>query len=265
VFLYLSKFLPQFLYPLGFATILLIAALLLWRRARRVSLVLTVVALLAIWLGGNRLVSMALIRPLEWQYPSLAQTPHADAIVVLGGGSRPASPPRPSAEVSDGGDRLIYAVELYKAGAAPHLLLSGGIVGVDGPALAPEAESMAELLTTMGVPPDALWLESKSRNTYENAVETKQILDGKGIQRIILVTSAMHMPRSVAIFKNQGFDVIPAPTDYSVTVADWDYYFTPDLSIQALNLFPTPEAMDRTQRALKEYIGLLVYRVRGWL
>lgn len=265
MFLYLSKLLPQFLYPLGLASLLLIVALVMWRRARRMAMVLTIVALLVIWVGGNRLAAMALIRPLEWYYPSLNATPHADAIVVLGGGTQPAAPPRPTAELNEAGDRLVYALNLYHAGAAPHLLLSGGMVGVGGPSVRPEAESMAALLEAMGAPSTALWLESNSRNTYENAVESKKLLDAKGIQRIILVTSAMHMPRAAAIFKKQGFDVIPAPTDYVVTAADWNYYFSPDPAIQALNLFPNPEAMDRMQRALKEYLGIVVYRLRGWL
>ena len=113
--------------------------------------------------------------------------------------------------------------------------------------------------------PARLWLETNSRNTYENAVETKKILDARGIDRIVLVTSAMHMPRSVAIFEKQGFTVTPAPTDYMVTQADWDYYFAPDPAIQVFNLFPGAEAMDRFARALKEYLGMVVYRLRGWL
>jgi uncharacterized SAM-binding protein YcdF (DUF218 family) len=145
------------------------------------------------------------------------------------------------------------------------VLVSGGIVGVDGPAIEPGAEAMAELLALMGVPPSALWLEPLSRNTYENAVETKKLLDAEGIDRIILVTSALHMPRAAAIFAKQGYAIIPAPTDYKVTAADWDYYWAPDPSIQLFNLLPSARSLDLTAQALKEYIGIAVYRVRGWL
>jgi uncharacterized SAM-binding protein YcdF (DUF218 family) len=144
------------------------------------------------------------------------------------------------------------------------VLASGGVVGVDGPALQAGAESMRQLLAIMGVPENAIILEGRSRNTYENAVETKKLLDARGIKRIILVTSALHMPRSQAIFARQGFDVIPAPTDFNVTQADWDYYWTPAPAIQVFNLFPSAEALDWTMRALKEYIGMGVYRLRGW-
>ena len=264
MFLYLSKLLPLLVYPLSLACLLL-AALLVLRRSSRWVLWLGLAAFFLLWLGGNRLVSMALARPLEWQYSPPAVLLHADAIVLLGGGEEPLTPPQPLAGVNEAGDRIIYAAWLYQQGAAPHVLASGGIVGVDGPAVQSGAESMAQLLSIMGVPPAAVWQESRSRNTYENAVESKKLLDAEGIRRIILVTSALHMPRARAIFSRQGFDVIPAPTDYTVTAAAWDYYLTPDPAIQVFNLLPTTEALDNTIGALKEYMGLVVYRLRGWL
>lgn len=264
MFLYFSKLLPMFIYPLGLATLLLVLLLLLRRRPRWV-MALGLAALLLIWVGGNRLVSMTIIRSLEWRHAPLAAGSSAEVVVVLGGSTRPQTAPRPLHEINEAGDRLLYAAELYRQGVAPQLLVSGGIVGVNGPAVVSEAESMTALLELMGVPRAAVWQEDRSRNTYENAVEIKQLLDRKAIDRIILVTSAMHMPRSVAIFQRQGFEVIPAPTDFLVTQADWDYYFAPDPAIQVFNLLPGAEAMDRTVMAVKEYIGMVVYRLRGWL
>ena len=127
----------------------------------------------------------------------------ADAIVVLGGSTEPALSPRPIVEMNGTGDRVTYAAYLYKEGKAPHLLLSGGyITWLDERQSTPAVE-MASLLEMMGVPAEALWLEEKSQNTYENALYTHQILTEKGINRIILVTSAMHMPRSVALLRNK--------------------------------------------------------------
>jgi uncharacterized SAM-binding protein YcdF (DUF218 family) len=264
VFLYLSKLLPLLIYPLSLACLLL-AALLLLRRRPRWVLGLGLAALLLLWIGGNRLVSLALVRSLEWQYLPPVVTPQADVIVLLGGGERPAAQPQELPDVTNGGDRIIYAAWLYQRGAAPHILASGGVVGVDGPTGDPGAESMRKLLGIMGVPDTAVWLEPRSRNTFENAVETKKLLDPEGIQRIILVTSAMHMPRAHAIFVRQGFDVIPAPTDYIVSAAAWDYYFSPDPAVQVFNLFPRADALNDTVSALKEYLGIVVYRLRGWL
>jgi uncharacterized SAM-binding protein YcdF (DUF218 family) len=263
MFLFLSKLLPLLIYPVGLACLLILALTIMLRR--RWAPWLGVAAFLLLWLGGNPLVSMWLVRSLEWQHLPPSELPQAEAIVVLGGGEEPAAAPQPMAAINDAGDRLIYAALLYKQGASPHVLVSGGIVGVDGPTLQPGAEAMAELLGMLGVPEDALWLEPHSRNTYENAVESKKLLDERGIRRIILVTSAMHMPRSLAIFAKQGFDVIPAPTDYSVTQADWDYYLTPSPEVQIFNLIPDADTLNMTTRALKEYIGILIYRLRGWL
>ena len=110
MFLYLSKLLPLFIYPLGLATIVLVLIVLLRRRPRWV-LGLSLLALLLIWVGGNRLISMAIIRSLEWRYAPLATDAGADTnaevIVVLGGGTRPQTPPRPLHEINEAGDRLL--------------------------------------------------------------------------------------------------------------------------------------------------------------
>lgn len=263
MFLFLSKFLPPLVYPLGLACLALAVALICRRRRGQAALIIVCIALL--WLGGNRLVGMAITRSLEGRYPPLAQTPRAPVIIVLGGGSRSPDFPRPTAELNEAGDRLLYAAWLYKQGAAPHLLLSGGRAAWLGSGRVDEAEAMAQVIELMGVPRSALWLEDGSRNTYENAGETRRLLAERGITEIILVTSAMHMPRSVRLFERQGLRVIPAPTDYQVTEADWDYFTRPDPGIQALNLLPDAEALAATSRALKEYIGMVVYALRGWM
>jgi uncharacterized SAM-binding protein YcdF (DUF218 family) len=268
MFYILSKFLPLLLYPLGLACLLLAAALWLRRRPRwRTALV--ALALAALWLGGNRLVAMLLVRSLEQQYlpsPGLrAYEVRADAIVVLGGGTRMRAYPRAIAEVNEAGDRLLYAARLYREGVAPYLLLSGGRAAISGTAPVPEAETMAELLVEIGVPREALWLESSSRNTHENAVEALSILKQRGVERIVLVTSASHMPRSMAVFAQTGLEVIPAAADFQAVQEDWAYYTRPSLLIQLGNLLPRASDLERTTRALKEYIGILTYSLQGWL
>ncbi|HQF71891.1 MAG TPA: YdcF family protein, partial [Promineifilum sp.] len=240
VFVFLSKLLPLFVFPLGLAFLLLILALL-WARARRLAIVL---ALVILWLGSSRYVAYSLVRSLEGRYPTLDGTPAADAIVVLGGGTRSNDPPRPMTEVNEAGDRLIYAARLYRDGAADVVLVTGGsIEWLQPEGVAPEANDMAALMQLLGVPDEALWLEAESRNTYENALYSQEMLAEAGLNDILLVTSAMHMPRSRAIFARQGFDVIPAPTDFNVTQAEWDYYWTPDPAIQIFNLLPSAETL----------------------
>ena len=213
MFLFLSKLLPLLVYPVGLACILLAAALLL-RRHPQLALWLMGGALLLLYLGGNHLVAMLLTRELEQRHPALAELPQAEVIVVLGGGETERAPPRPAHEVNEAGDRLLYAQSLFGEGVAPHLLLSGGVVPVDNPAstsTTPGAEVMASILTQIGVPRAALWLEGSSRNTYENAVESKKILDRQGIRRIVLVTSALHMPALWRSSRSRGSRSFPRP------------------------------------------------------
>jgi uncharacterized SAM-binding protein YcdF (DUF218 family) len=166
-------------------------------------------------------------------------------------------------EVSEQGDRVLYAAKLYQEQKAPFIVASGGRIGwLTGGR--PETADMAELLQLMGVPAAAIIQEPNSLNTYENAVEVKKILKKRGFQRVLLVTSALHMPRSLQIFRYQGIDAIPAPTDFLVSEIEAQ---APNRSFQSviLNLLPDAGRLDRTTQALREYIGLGVYRLQGWL
>ena len=159
--------------------------------------------------------------------------------------------PRATVEVNSSGDRMIYAAHLFHKGKAPYVLVSGGRIGWD-PVEISQAEEMASLLEMLGVPKDKIWLEDASRNTEENAVFSKKILEAKGAKRILLVTSAVHMPRSVLLFERQGLEVIPAPTDYSVTDADLKQLRNPNPGVWLLNFFPSVGNLSQTTRALKE-------------
>ncbi len=263
MFIFLSKFLPLLVYPVGLITILLLAALLTPRRPgwQRASLLL---ALLLLILGGNRWVAAGLTYALERQHLPAEEIPPADAIVLLGGGTQSPFYPRPLVEVNSAGDRIIYAAWLYRQGKAEHILVTGGTIEWLGSESSP-AEDTAQLLEMLQVPPEALWLEGESRNTHENAVNSRAILESKGVERLILVTSAAHMPRSAALFRQQGFEVIPAPTDFRITSADWEQLRSSNLLAHMMTLVPTADNLVMTTGALKEYLGLLIYRLRGWL
>lgn len=266
MFYVLSKVLPLLMYPTGLACMLLTAALVLRRRSRT-AISLTLAALLVIVLGANRIVSMTLTRALEWRHPPLSETTsqEADAIVVLGGGMRQQLDPRPWHEVGEAGDRVLYAARLYHAGIAPLVIVSGGHGSLENPGAASEASAMADMLVAFDVPRDAVLIEGNSRNTYENAVESADLLSTRGWTRVVLVTSAMHMPRAYAAFTRENLDVTPAPTDYLLTYSDWSFYTRLDPAIMLMNLLPKAEYLEITERAIKELLGILVYRLRGWL
>ena len=263
MFVLLSKFLPLFFYPLGLACILLIITLLL-RNKTKIRNILTIFSIGILWLCSTSLVSNNLARSLEWRYLPPKEVPSAEVIVVLGGATDAGVYPRSGVEVNGAGDRVLYAAQIYKQGKAPHLLLSGGEITWLNATSSTPAGQMAEILQSLGVPKEALWLENKSQNTRENAVFAKAILDEKGIKKILLVTSAMHMPRAVALFQKLGVEVIPLPVDYSITQGDFSLS-SQDWLGQVLGLLPSAGNLSATTGALKEYLGIFTYRLRGWL
>jgi uncharacterized SAM-binding protein YcdF (DUF218 family) len=264
VFIFLSKFLPLLIYPLGLAILLLVLSLFLTGKRPRLGRGLVIAAVVVLWLGSNHWISMALSRGLEWQYFPPSPAPKVDAIVVLGGATSPMQYPRPLVEISGAGDRMLYAADLFKKGAAPYILLSGGNIEWMRDKKSTPASEMAQVLDMLGIPLDSVWLQDKSRNTHEDAVYSALILKEKGATRILLVTSALHMPRSVALFKKQGLEVIPAPADYRVTQAGWDELVSGSLESKIIALVPDASDLGSTINALKEYFGMFVYRWMGW-
>ncbi|PSB20566.1 YdcF family protein [Phormidesmis priestleyi ULC007] len=261
MFLFVSKLLPLLFYPLGLSCLLLIVAfLLLWKRPRLAAIPIVAV-LLILLLGSNARVSDGLARSLEFQnLPT--ELPKTDAIVVLGGCTESAVAPRPWVEVREEGDRVLYAAKLYRDGKAPRLILSGGRIDWRRSGSA-ESEDMAVLLEPMGVPRSAMLQDPSSLNTRENAVNVKQIMEAQGIRRVLLVTSAMHMPRSLMIFRKLGMEAIAAPTDFTSTQFDPQQVNTTEANI--LDALPDADQLRRTTRALKEYVGIAVYWLRGWV
>ncbi len=275
MFIYLSKIIPPLIYPLGLTCLALLAALFTQRRPR-LQRALLLAALLILWLCSTHLVVDPLTyyledqfrTPPELQRPTLEKgisQPLAPVIVVLGGSVGPASPPRQVPEMgSSTTARLIYAAYLYKLGVAPHLLLTSGTIDWMGDQGSP-TDDMRFLLSQLGVPDSAIWIEDQSRNTYENAVFSQKILAERGIQKIILLTSATHMPRSVALFRKVGLEVIPAPSDIQVSDNDLEALRSLNPATQLLNLLPNPGSLGRLTVTMKEYLGIVVYHLRGWI
>lgn len=164
-------------------------------------------------------------------------------------------PPRAYTELNDSADRIVGALRLYRAGRAPRIVVSGGDLPWQIGASS-EAELIGDLLSELGVPTSAIVLETESRNTHENAVNTAAVFTERGWQSGLLVTSAAHMPRALASFGKAGLGVVPFSTDVQV---GGPLYESP------LDLLPDVEALARTTKALKERLGFAVYRQRGWI
>lgn len=258
--LFLSKLLPLFVYPLGLACLGLIVGMVsLWKRPR-IAAIAMAISFGALFLGGNYSVAQSLTAVLERQNPAPQPLPQATAIIVLGGGVRSQIPPSPWVDLNDAGDRVLYGAKLWREGYAPYLVLSGG--RVDSTPGTSEAADMADIAQAMGVPSAAILLEPNSRTTYENAQFTAELLEKNALRGpFLLVTSAWHMPRSLGIFRHVGLEVIPAPTDFRANA-------TTVLAGPAaipFYLLPDAEWLRLTTMILKEYFGLGVYWLRGWL
>ena len=264
MFIFLSKFLPLFFYPIGLVCLLLFAALILWKR-RKLTKFFILISLMVLFICGNRYVANSLAKSLEWKYPALTQPEKVDLIVVLGGGTEPQLEPRPITEVNAAGDRVIYAAKLFRQYPNAKVLVSGGDIDFLDQSSDTPASDMADLLNLMDVPNSAIILQDKSQNTYEDALYSCEKIKAGKYQNVLLVTSAMHMPRSVKLFEKQGYQVIPAPTDYSITQVAWQKTWHPNFEEFVINLVPSYSNLSSVTKSLKEYLGMWVYHLKGWL
>ncbi len=230
--------------------LLILAALALWRRRRLWVAVCLALALLTLGLPSLPVVSVGLRGSLEQRYPPSAaeDLPQRDVIVVLGGFVGGPIPPRLTSNLTAASDRVRHAAHLFAAGKAPLIVASGG----GPPDAASEASLIADLLVEFGVPRNAILIEAESRTTYENARFTRVLLEQRGPQTVLLVTSALHMPRALATFRAAGVDVVAAPTDFEIVE-------------EGIGWLPDAEALEGSTRAIKEYLGMVVYRWRGWM
>jgi uncharacterized SAM-binding protein YcdF (DUF218 family) len=269
----LSKIVAAIVYPIGLFFLLVALGLSLVRwgrgeRSRAWGWRLFAAGLMILFLASNPFVSEQLIRSLERQVMPPGPVPRADGVIVLGGGITSQAWPRPTPEVNEAGDRLLYGAHLIREGLADWMVLAGGS-GEIAFAEQTEAEAMREMLAWMGVEPEQIILDVTSRTTYENAREALPLARDRGARSVHLVTSASHMPRSLAVFRRQArrlgmedLEIIPAPCDFLVIDPEkwppWYYQL-------ASSILPTAEALDRSTRMIHEYYGLVAYRLRGWL
>lgn len=240
-----SKIATALISPLGTVLVLGVVAVLFGGLRRRCgALWLGVVALFWLWIWSLPVASLWLRGVVEESYPPVAasQLPLAAAIVVLGGSIVPPDRRYASADLTEAVDRLRFTAQLYHAGKAPWVVLSGG--SDREVSLTSEAAAMRLFLRELGVPDSAMVLEEASRTTRENARFTDVVLRERGIERILLVTSALHMRRALGLFEAEGIEVVPAPTDHEArAVARWQQWL------------PDAGALEGSGRAMKEWVG----------
>lgn len=255
----LSKILPIFFFPVGFACLAGVAAALLsWFGHRRAAAIAALAGSGVLYLASLGPVSQVLLRGLEGRYPQALTYPKSPAIVVLGGSGVARIPPRLHPETNAYGDRPAYGAMLFRQGLAPRIVVTGGVITLFSSVTQSEASINAEILEEyFGIDTSALILADGSRNTREDALRVREKFEALGLPlEIILVTSAAHMPRSVALFRKQGFVTHPAPTDFHASTL---------AGFKPIHLLPEEGALFNSCYALHEYFGYAAYRMLGWL
>ena len=255
MFFYLSKIFWFFAQPLNFSILMValtvVAVLLRWRRT---AILTSACAFLVLGLGAWTSLGALMIHPLEDQFQRPVSLPDkVDGIVVLGGGFEGGvNLVRGGYELNSGGDRFVEAAilaarhpeaKVVVTGGTGNMILEGEGDGVTAP----------RLLTALGVAPGRLTLESQSRNTYENAVFTKDMVNAMPGETWVLITSAFHMPRSVGLFRKAGFEVVPWPSDYRTSGKE-------SIGISRDNPL---DSLQNMSIALREWVGLLAYWMVG--
>ncbi len=249
----LKKILSPLLFPVTICLGSLLLGLFLFFLARRkkAGTFLLLFSVLVLGLLSFDPVSDSLLRPLEYRYPPLVNTQiirNVKWVVVLGGGhtSDPALP-----EISQLSHaslaRLMEGIRLYRELPGSKLILSGGKPFER----VADAEIMARVAVDMGAKREDLVLEEVSKDTEEEAHLIGQIV---ARERFALVTSASHMPRAMALFKNLGMDPVPAPTDYLVKESE---------RTNPGRFYPRAENLHKAERAFYEYLGLGWSKLRG--
>ena len=246
----LKKLISACLLPFPIALALLICGLLLlwFTQRQRAGRILSTLSLLIFLIGGYDLFSGALIGPLERPYPPLsaeavaAMAPAPVAIMVLGSGFRTDTTLPPNDRLSDNGiARLTEAVRLARMLPSARLIVSDGVG---------QGEALAQTAVIMGVPRERITVEARSADTADEAALLPPLV---GKDRFLLVTSATHMRRALALCRKQGLNPIAAPTDYAHGNSEWS----------AGDLAPHPVGFLRADYALHEWIGYWWSSLRG--
>lgn len=254
MFFILSKLAGFLTTPTNVAVgLVVIAAIVSWTRWRRVGRAFGTGAALLLFALAFLQLSAIFVVPLENRFPLPQDPPAPTGIIVLGGATDEViEEARGEVTFTDAGERLTTGATLARRFPQARLVFTGGSSRLDVGTLT-EANSARRLWTELGVPQDHAIYEDRSRNTYENAIFTRDLVHPKAGERWLLVTSAMHMPRSMGIFRKAGFDVIAYPTDYRTLGDARDWLPSLDASRSLRNL----------DTSAHEWVGLLGYWLTG--
>ena len=246
--------------PLGAIWLLMVLNILvlLWRRQWRGALWLTVPAVLFFLLGSTPLAE-TLVGAAEGPYAtrSFINLPSADAALALGGTHRVSEYDVYGFSIGPAEERILAVAELVRLGKANRLVLGGSTQSVPGKPGVPSMALVQSWLVSSGLSTASVTSLGICSNTHDEALQFRKLKEAEGWQKVLLVTSALHLRRAEAVFRKQGIDVTPVACDFQV-------YGVPKAS-GFPSPFPSQHRLDMLSLYLHEQIGWWVHKWRGWL
>ncbi len=250
MFFILSKLLLFLISPSFWIIALLVGSFLTKKERRKKVLRVTVLCLFLVF--SNPFLLNVLVRGWQPAPVDLPKGKKYSAAIHLGGVSMTDIDKR--MYFGEAADRFIQLTKLYHTGVVQHVLVTGGSPVIFGKSTVSEADQLHQQLLMQGIPDSSIIAENISRNTFENAVNTKHILDSLKLSPpYVLITSAIHVPRATAVFKKAGLEVIPYPSAYTEIKQKFNIN----------DLIPSLDVLTDWNFFLKEIVGFAVYRITG--
>lgn len=255
MFFFLSKTIYFIVMPLPLVITMIVFSLFIRKKILKKRL--RVIAILLLIFFSNPYFANKAMNAWERAPTPIVDVEHHDLGVVLTGITNRYKRPLDRVYFEHGADRLLHTLQLYKLGKIDKILISGGsgklIDNVDD---IKEADELAKVLLLTGVPQEDILIERESRNTYESAINCAKIINSLHTDKIMLITSAFHLTRSSLCFKKQNI---------SFTTFGTDYYSHDKLSYIDDYITPNPSAIEKWNIIIRELIGILAYKLMGYI
>ena len=250
MFFVLSKTIGLLVKPLTWLIILMFVAL--FCRKPKIKKISLIVSLSILLIFTNPFIINIFLKIWDPTPVAISSMPTYDVGILLGGFSCHI-PETDNIKLNDAGDRLWQTVMLYKHGKINKILITGGNFEDSKP----EATAVYDVLVSMGIPDSVILVENRSRNTHENALFSAKLLESNHPDAsCILITTALHIERSLRCFQKVGLTPEVFPVDH-ISRHDKVYW--------AVWLRPEPAALRNWERVINEWAGIIIYKVRGYI
>jgi uncharacterized SAM-binding protein YcdF (DUF218 family) len=256
MFFYLSQFLSFLAMPLTIVLILLMAGF--WLRKKKIGNKLMLGGIILMLLFSNQFMANLAMKAWEPDFKAFETLPEYEVGIVLTGVTNLNKTAYDRTFFNKGADRATHAVQLYKLGKIKTILITGG-QGLNPANPNTEAKLLRDFMVMAGVSKEDILVEAEAKNTRENALFSKEVLVQEGFnldQRFLLITSAFHMPRSKGCFDKAEVLTDTFPVDYYSE----DVRFSIPMLLQ-----PDPYSIFMWHKLFKEWIGITVYWVVGYI